>query len=322
MAGRIPKVVVLGPIYVDMAMRCSRFPQPGQTTEGSGFACIPTGAGTISAVQAAVCGCDVHLLGKVGNDVFGTMVCESLARYGVNADFVYRAPAISTGIIMTLVDEVGENSSCVSQGANRALSADEVGCVLAEQLIGAADVCLVCAGIDPEVAAVAIRAGQLNRTRVILEVGIQLDEAGTLMPTDWPKEYVLADVLLPRVETAVSRTESSPGTVSEMKYVGTELVAEGFNCVALRMGSRGTLVVDRDGPVRVVDPEPCPQVDRTAREEAFAGAFAAAIGAQDPPVRAAKFGAAAASLACRQIGSLEALPKKAEIIELLQSEPD
>lgn len=321
MAGRIPKVVVLGPVYVDMAMRCSRFPGPGQTTEGSGFACIPTGAGALSAVQAAVCGCQVHLLGKVGNDVFGTMACDSLARYGVNTDFVYRAPAISTGIIMTLVDESGENSSCVSQGANRALSHDEVGCALAEQLIASADACLICNGIDPAVAGMAIRVGQLNRTRVILETPVPLDDAGRLKPLEWPKEFFLADVLVPNIVGAVLRSESSPGTVSEMKYVGTELVAAGFACVVVKMGIRGTLVVDRDGPIRIVGPEHRP-VDGTARDEAFAGALTAAISAQDPPVRAAKFASAAAALACRRFGSLDALPKKEEIIELLQAEPD
>ena len=35
MAGRIPKVVVIGPAFVDMAIKCGQFPQPGETVEGA-----------------------------------------------------------------------------------------------------------------------------------------------------------------------------------------------------------------------------------------------------------------------------------------------
>ncbi|MBN1815726.1 MAG: hypothetical protein JW828_00105 [Sedimentisphaerales bacterium] len=321
MAGRIPRVVVLGPIYVDMAVRCRRFPEPGQTVEGSGFSCVATGSGPHIAVQAAVCGCEVHLLGKVGDDVFGALACESLDRYRVNTNFIYKAPAISTGIIVTMVDSQGENSSCISQGANRALCHDEVDCALVEQLINSADVCIVSAKVGLEAAVAAIRIAQLNRTKVILQADVHVEENGRLVAQDWPKEYLLVDVLVPELTWMVPRTESSAGTVSEMKHIGTELVATGFSCVMLTMGSRGGVVVDRTGTVHVSVPE-CQRVDRTACEDAFAGALAAAIGAQDAPVRAARFACVAASLVCSRFGGLDALPKKAEIIEMLQTMPD
>ncbi|MBN1124538.1 MAG: hypothetical protein JXA82_05985 [Sedimentisphaerales bacterium] len=321
MAGRIPKVVVLGPIYVDMAVRCRKFPEPGQIVEGSGFSCVATGSGPLIAVQAAICDCEVHLLGKVGNDVFGALACESLERYHVNTDFIYKAPAISTGIIVTMVDAQGENSGCISQGANRALCYDEVGCALAEQLIGSADVCIISGQVGYEAAGTAIRTAQLNKTKVILQIQVRVEENGQLVAQDWPKEYLLVDVLVPELMWIVPRTESSAGTVSEMKYIGTELVAKGFSAVMLTMGSRGGVVVDRNGPIHVSVPE-CKRVDRTACEDAFAGALAAAIGAGDTPVQAAKFACVTGSLACSRFGGIEALPKKAEIIEILQTMPD
>ena len=70
MAGRIPKVVVVGSACVDIAIKCDSFPGAGQTVAGSGFACVPGGSGVNSSVQASLCGCETYFIGKVGDDLF------------------------------------------------------------------------------------------------------------------------------------------------------------------------------------------------------------------------------------------------------------
>jgi len=140
MAERIPKVLVVGPAYVDMAVKCETFPDPGRAVEGSGFSCTPTGAGVNEAIQAALCGCETWLLARIGEDSFGEMIKQSLRRFGVSTDLVYLTQAISTGIVVTLVNGHGENRSCRSAGANRVLGRDEIEYAAAEQLIQAADV--------------------------------------------------------------------------------------------------------------------------------------------------------------------------------------
>ena len=61
-------------------------------------------------------------------------------------------------------------------------------------------------------------------------------------------------------------------------------------------------------------------VDQTGRGDAFAGALAAYYAVEDDIRGAVKFASAAGALACTKFGSIEALPTKAEIIELLQKE--
>src|SRR5690554_4947554 len=119
MTERIPKVLVVGPTYVDMAVKCELFPEPGRPVEGSGFSCVSTGAGLNEAIQAALCGAEVYLLSRIGEDCFGEMIKQTLRRYGVSTDLVYLTQAISTGIVVTMVDGNGENRSCRSAGANR-----------------------------------------------------------------------------------------------------------------------------------------------------------------------------------------------------------
>jgi len=85
------------------------------------------------------------------------------------------------------------------------------------------------------------------------------------------------------------------------------------------MGKRGCMVVDRSSADHIPAFE-VELVDQTCRGDAFAGALAAYCAVKDDIREAVKFASAAGALACTKFGSTEALPTKAEIIELLQKE--
>ena len=63
-------------------------------------------------------------------------------------------------------------------------------------------------------------------------------------------------------------------------------------------------------------------VDHSGCSDAFAGALAASIAVGDDIIRAVRFAGAAGAIACSRFGEQDALPKKAEIIELLQTRGD
>ena len=106
MAGRIPKVVVVGSAYVDIAIKCDVFPGAGHTVGGSGFSCLPGGSGVNSSVQAALCGCETYFIGKVGDDLFGRMTLGALDERGVDTEYTYTAQAISTECCFHSVGQV------------------------------------------------------------------------------------------------------------------------------------------------------------------------------------------------------------------------
>ena len=101
--------------------------------------------------------------------------------------------------------------------------------------------------------------------------------------------------------------------------VATDLAALGTEAVVITMGRRGLVVVDRQGtdhiPAFEID-----LVDHTATGDAFAGALAACYAVQNDIREAAKFASAAGALACTKFGTIESLPTKAEIIQMLQRE--
>ncbi|MBN2456190.1 MAG: ribokinase [Sedimentisphaerales bacterium] len=319
MSGRIPKVVVVGGTYIDMVVRCSNIPVAGQSVKGSKLSYNVTGPGPNEAVEAALCGCQVHLIGKVGGDPFGQMARQNLLKSDVNVDFVYTAEAKYTGTIVTLVNAAGGNASCIYTGANGAISSKDI--EAAEQIISDADICLIHGQLPQDGVTQAIRLAKIHGTKVILNpaVPIESNRNGREKADELPIEYFSADILIPNLSEAAAMTETSAANVHTAKLIGSDLVARGATAAVITMGKRGCMVVDRNGADHIPAFE-VELVDQTGRGDAFAGALAAYCAVKDDLREAVKFASAAGALACTKFGTIEALPTKAEIIQLLQSQ--
>ncbi|HUT29289.1 MAG TPA: ribokinase [Sedimentisphaerales bacterium] len=316
MPGRVPKVVVVGGTYVDMAIRCGQIPSPGQTVTGLILSYTATGPGPNQAVEAALCGCEVYLVSKVGGDPFAQMVRAGLAELNVNTDYVYTAKAKNTGAVVTLVNAKGENAGCVYSGANSALLAQDIDA--AEQIISQADVCLIHGELPQEAVSAAIRYAKLHSRMVILNPARPMEQSPQENSV-LPLEYFSADVLIPNLGEAADITEQSLANVRTAKLIGSDLVARGVGAAVITMGRRGCMVVDRNGADHIPAFE-VELVDQTGRGDAFAGALAAYCAVKDDIREAVKFASAAGALACTKFGSIESLPSKADIIQLLQKE--
>lgn len=316
MLGRTPIIVVIGGTYVDMAIKCYQFPPPGQSVTGSSLSYVVAGPGPIQAVEAALCGCEVYLIGKVGGDPFAKMAIDSLRELKVKTGLVYIAETKNTGVIVTLVDSTGENRSCLYTGANSALSSKDIDA--AEQVISEADVCLIHGRLPQKSITRAIRSARLHNTKIILNPARPIEQPKRASE-DLPPEYFSVDVLIPNLYEAADITDKSDAGIRTAKLIGSDLVARGVSCAVITMGKRGCMVVDRNSADHIPAFE-VELVDQAGRGDAFAGALAAYCAVEDDIRGAAKFASAAGALACTKFGSLEALPTKAEIIELLQKE--
>lgn len=316
MLEKVPKVVVVGGTYVDMVIKCHQIPPPGRSVTGSALSYTATGPGPNQAMEAALCGCEVHLISKVGGDPFAQMALDSLTELKVNTKHVYVAEAKNTGIIVTLVNSEGENTSCVYTGANSALRSEEIDA--AERIISEADVCLIHGRLPHEAIVQAIRCATLYNTKIILNP-VRPIEQPMRTSGDLPMEYFSANILIPNLYEAADITYQSDASIRTAKLIGSDLVARGVTCAVITMGKRGCMVVDRNSADHIPAFE-VELVDQTCRGDAFAGALAAYCAVKDDVREAVKFASAAGALACTKFGSIEALPTKAEIIELLQKE--
>jgi ribokinase len=317
MPGRNPRVVVVGCAYVDMAAKCAQVPAAGQTSAGTALSWTATGPGVNQAIEAALCGCDVHLVSKVGNCPFGATIKSVLQQFGVNTDFVFSASAKNTGVVLTLVDTKGENACVRYEGANAALVPQDI--EAAEEAIAEADVCLIHARLPKESVVKAINTAKLHGIKVILDPAGVLGPSSPGVEVSLPSEYFSVDVLIPNLYEAALISERSSANIRTAKMVGSDLVARGARAAVITMGRRGCMVVDRDNADHI-PAFPIDLVDHTGTGDAFAGALAASLAVGDDLRKAVKFASAAGALACTKFGSVDAMPTKAEIIELMQKQ--
>ena len=121
------------------------------------------------------------------------------------------------------------------------------------------------------------------------------------------------------LEKAAEITDQHGADVRTAKMIGSDLVARGAHCAVITMGRRGCA---GRGPQRG---RPCPGLRgglggphrQRGRLRRRAGRL---LCGQARLREAVKFAAAAGALVCTKFGAIEALPSKAEIIQLLQNE--
>ncbi|MDO8304106.1 MAG: ribokinase [Sedimentisphaerales bacterium] len=316
MAQAVPHVVVIGSAFVDIAIRCTEIPGPGETVTGTGFSCLTTGAGVNQATEASLCGCTVYFIGKVGSDFFGEMIRKSLASYKIKCDYVVAAEAKNTGAIVTMVNAAGENGSCISLGANRAFRAADI--EAAENVIAAADACLIHGDIPQEAVVAAVRMANLHKVKVLLDPALGVN-GNSRKQAELPMEYFSVNVLIVNAEEASEIAQEPLSDIHKAKLVGSDLVARGAQNVVIKMGRKGCLIVNREGTEHI-PPFEVDMVDKTCAGDAFAGALAASCAVGDSIKQAVRFAAAAGALAYAKFGSQESLPKKSDILELLHKQ--
>lgn len=318
MARAKPKIVIVGNVYIDMAMRCEQFPENSQTVHGSSFSYTPAGCGLNQAIQASLCGCEVYLVSKVGKDQFGEMIRDNLADFGINTDFLFMAEAKNTGVVVSFVNKTGTNRSVISEGANKAITGAEISTPEFERVISTTDVCMINGQMPPEFVISAIRAGKLSHAKVILDPAISGEQFQT-QSGHLPLDYYTADIIVPNFIEAMELITAQNHNIHTAKLIGSDLIARGVGSAVIKMGRRGAIVVDKNGTDHVM-PFEVNVVDHTACGDAFDGALAACCAVENDIRKAVKFASAAGALACSKFGAQESLPKKEEILELLQSQ--
>jgi ribokinase len=110
-------IVVIGNANVDLTTYVDSAPEEGETVIGHDFSIGMGGKGANQAVAAARAGGSVSFIGRVGDDVFGRQVIDSLSREGLDLKNLQQIPGKS-GIASIYVDSAGANRIAVYPGAS------------------------------------------------------------------------------------------------------------------------------------------------------------------------------------------------------------
>ncbi len=291
-------IVVVGSINMDLVAHTRQIPVPGQTVTGTAFDTTPGGKGANQAVAAARLGYPVHMVGAVGDDVFGQALLDNLAKAGVETSAVARDSGPS-GVAPILIDEKGQNSIVVVPGANAKVDAAAVG--LQSALIRSAG--MVLCQLELPIATVS------HLLAACAEVGVpvMLDPA--------PAAPLLNEVFRQVSWFTPNETEAAfflkeESTVEES---ATRLLEKGLKGVVLKRGSAGAYVAVAGGKAAWVKPFRVKAVDTVGAGDCFNGAFAVALLEGNDPWTAARFASAAAAISVTRAGAQASMPTRAEV---------
>lgn len=114
-------ISVIGSCNMDITVEADRRPGAGETVMGNRLIVSPGGKGANQAVAAARLGYEVYMVGCVGDDAYGKMMLDALAKSGVKIDYVETLENVTTGTAHITLAE-GDNSIIVIKGANDLVS--------------------------------------------------------------------------------------------------------------------------------------------------------------------------------------------------------
>jgi ribokinase len=295
-------IVVVGSLNVDLVVRAERFPAPGATVTGEGFAVVPGGKGANQACAAARLGGDVRMVGCVGADAHGTLVRRSLAEAGADVAHVRAVRGTPTGVALITVDGAGENTIVVVPGANARLTPDALDEVAAA--FDRAAVVLLQLEVPLPTVQEAARRARAAGARVVLDPAPARPLPDALL--------ALVDYLTPnQTELAALAAGAAVRDAGEATAAARELLGRGARNVVVKRGEEGALLVGADGACAWPAPR-VRAVDATAAGDAWNGAFAFGLARGDSTDAAGRLATAAASVSVTRAGAQPSLPTLAE----------
>lgn len=315
----MPEVTALGEVLID-------FTDAGTSANGQKlFERNPGGAPANVLVALRRLGHDVAFIGKVGDDMHGAFLRETLSAAGIDCTGLVSDPDFFTTLAFVALDENGDRSFSFARkpGADTQLAPSD----LRRDLI---EGCRV------------FHVGSLSLTdeparSATLEALACAKAAGCVMSYDpnyraslWESPEAAAVrmrsivpfmdlVKISSEECALMTGEDSP------EAAAAALLAGGASVVCVTLDADGAYVAARDGS-RMVPSFRTEAVDTTGAGDSFWGGFVAAFlesGLAPSEVgigeaaEFARFGNAVASLCVRRRGAIPAMPARDEVLSLL-----
>ncbi len=298
-------IAVVGSLNLDLVVRVARHPRPGETLLGSDYERHPGGKGANQAVAAARLGGRVRMVGRVGDDDFGSLLRSALVADGVDVDAVAVASR-PTGVAFIQVAQGGQNTIVVAPGANDTLRPAD----LDGALFRGCRALLLQLEVPLDTVRRAARLAREAGARVVLNNA----PAASLGARE------LADVSLLLVNESEAALTLGRATeeVVEAPQAAAHDLCERVPAAVVTLGERGVAWAERGEPASYRAAFPVTAVDTTAAGDAFAGALAVRLAAGDALDAAVRFASAAGALATTRPGAQPSLPGPDAVAALLE----
>lgn len=296
------KIIVIGSSNVDMVVRTSHLPAPGETILGGEFFMNQGGKGANQAVAIKRLGGNLIFMAKLGNDVLGRQSVGYFKKEGIDTRYIALDEDSASGVALISVDDHAENSIVVASGANMLLNEQDVDKMLEEMCEG--DILLMQLEIPLQTVEYAARKAFGKGVKVALNPA----PARSL-----PKELFrhLYMVTPNRIE-AEMLTGIKIANDADVEKVAEEICAMGVKNVIITLGSKGCLIREEGVSYRI-DAFKVEPVDTTAAGDTFNGALCVGLSEGMDLKQAAVMASKASSIAVTRMGAQSSIPYREEL---------
>ncbi len=262
-----PRIAVVGSANVDLTTFSDRFPKPGETIFGEKFDLGFGGKGANQAVAARLCGSEVFMVARVGDDLFGPATIANFEKLGIDPTHVRIVPGVSSGVAPIFVDSSGQNRIIVVKGANDTLRPADVDA--AAEMLKSADCIVLQFEIPLPTVYYTIHFARKNGIRCILN-------PAPAQPINMQSIADL-DYFVPNETEAETITGLPVRNVDDAKRCAEKLLRGGIRRVLITLGANGSLLAGSEG-MQHVPAYFMKSVDSTGAGDAFIGSFATFLG--------------------------------------------
>ena len=288
---------------MDMVVKTSHIPVPGETVLSGSFFMNPGGKGANQAVSVARLGGDVAFVSKVGNDVFGKQSTQLFQEEGIDIAHLLSDDTLPSGVALITVDRSGENSIVVASGANAGLTPADLEDALDK--IAGAGIVLMQLEIPMETVHFAAIYAVKHGVKVILNPA----PANTLPP----KLLSCIDIITPNQSEAAMLSGINVTDAATAAQAAVAIQNLGVKSVIITMGAMGCVIYDK-GEITLVPAQKVEAVDTTAAGDVFCGALAVALAEGGTLFDAVNFASRAAAISVTRMGAQPSIPYRKELI--------
>jgi ribokinase len=296
-----PRIAVVGSANTDLTTFTDVFPRPGETLFGKGFDLGFGGKGANQAVAARLCGAEVMMVAKVGDDLFGQATINNFTSFGIDTTHVHIVEGVSTGVAPIFVEPNGQNRIIVVKGANDRLTPADVDAAAPD--LERVDAIILQFEIPFETVYHTIRFARAHNIRCIVN-------PAPAAPANLA-ELAGADYFIPNETEAEQLTGLPVRSDSEAVACAAALLSKGFRRVVITLGARGSLLTDATGSTHV-PPFPVTAADTTGAGDAFIGSLAVFLAEGVPEHGALARANLYAALSTTRVGTQKSFPRRAD----------
>lgn len=301
-------VLVAGEVTMDALLNVPYAPNGGRIVHSKeNYDFTPGGGGAYTAVAAQRTGVDAVLCAAVGNDEFGRQIVARLKEEGVNTSKMTKLEGYQTALSVYLLEQYGLGGKVVYNGANAALTESDI----EEGFLSCPDVFTTSLRLDKKL---LLYAAELTREK---RKPFVLDATGVY------ENYRLSDIvgvdilIINESEAELLTGIKTNGTDNLMRICISICEKMPVSFIVLRLGLRGAYIYDGKYCELLMSP-PASDVDGTAVQESFVGAFCAHFADDHDVYNATRYALAAASFTASHIGGFASIPND----EMIKTIPD